>query len=141
MTDQLQFSLIYKVLYLLAFFSFLRLSNILPHSVNSFDKIRYMCVGDVIFSDHRTVIVLKWSNTFQDHVKTTTLDIPYLGCSTLCPVQAFSAMLTTLPSNVGSPRFQVLHGQVFKPLTESSVMKHLKSVSALLCLSRSRNLP
>ena len=34
--DHLQFPLIFKPLYLLAFFSFLRISNILPHAITSF---------------------------------------------------------------------------------------------------------
>ena len=45
----LQFPHIFKPLYLLAFFSFLRLSNILPHTANTFDKTRHLCVADVIF--------------------------------------------------------------------------------------------
>ena len=41
---------IYKSLYSLAFFSFLRISNILPHSVPSFDGTRQLCRGDIIFT-------------------------------------------------------------------------------------------
>ena len=90
----------------------------------------------LFFSNHRAVMVIKWSKTFQDRVKTTTLYIPFLGCSALCPVTPLSAMLTTLPTNVDSPLFQVPHGQAFKPLTDSAARKHLKSVSAWLGLSR-----
>ena len=46
---QLRYPLVYEALYLLAFFYFLRLSNILQHSVNSFDKSRHLGVGDLIF--------------------------------------------------------------------------------------------
>ena len=79
----LQFPVAYKVLHLLALFSFLRLSNILPHMANSFDKTRHLCVGDIIFSDSRTIFLIKWSKTIQDHVKTATLDVPHLGNSSL----------------------------------------------------------
>ena len=47
--DALQFPVIFKPLYLLAFFSFLRISNILPHAITSFDPTRQLAVGDVIF--------------------------------------------------------------------------------------------
>ena len=77
----LQFSLVYRALYLLAFFSFLRISNILPHTVKGFDKFRHLCVRDVVFASHRAVIVVKWSKTLQDRVKTTTIDILHLGAS------------------------------------------------------------
>ena len=46
---QLQCPLANKALYFLAFFSFLRLSHVLPHSDNTFDKTRHLCVGDAFF--------------------------------------------------------------------------------------------
>ena len=48
--DTLQFPFIFKPLYLLAFFSFLRISNILPHAITSFEPTHQLAVGDVIFS-------------------------------------------------------------------------------------------
>ena len=133
----LQFPHIFKTLYLLAFFSFLRLSNILPHTASTFDKTRHLCVTDVIFSDSKAVILLKWSKTFQDRVKTTTVNIPSLGASALCPVKALQAMIACNPSKQDSPLFQVPHGHTYKPLTDSAARKHLKSVSTLLALPRS----
>ena len=41
---------VFKPLYLLAFFSFLRLSNILPHSARKFDLTRHLTRGDLIFA-------------------------------------------------------------------------------------------
>ena len=70
-------------------------------------------------------------------MKATRIDIPSLGYSALCPVTALLAMLATLSTNADSPLIQVPHGQPFKPLTDSAVRKRLKSVSALLGISRS----
>ena len=78
----------------------MRQSNILPHSVNSFDKTRHLCVGDVIFSDHNAIIVIKWSKSFQDHVMTTIIDISSLGSPALGPETALSAMLATWLSSL-----------------------------------------
>ena len=125
----LKFPHTFKILYLLAFFSFLRLSNILPHTASTFDKTRHLCVADVIFLDSKAVIMLKWSKTFQDRVKTTTVNIPSLGSSALCPVKALQAMIACTPSNQDSPLFQVPHGHIYKPLTDSAARKHLKSVA------------
>ena len=55
---QLQFPLVYTALYLLAFFSILRISNILPHAAKNFDKTRHLCVEDVVFAFQRAVIVV-----------------------------------------------------------------------------------
>ena len=64
--DTLHFPFIFKPLYLLAFFSFLRISNILPHAITSFDPTRQLAVGDVIFSQNAAAIIIKWSKTLQD---------------------------------------------------------------------------
>ena len=47
--DQKQFPPAFKALYLFCFFSFMRLSNILPHSAAQFDLTRHLTRGDVIF--------------------------------------------------------------------------------------------
>ena len=58
--DNLEFLVVFKPLYLVVFFSFLRLSNVLPHSVASFDHTRQLARGDVIFGDSGAVLLLKW---------------------------------------------------------------------------------
>ena len=78
-------SQVYTALYLFCFFSFLRLSNIVPHALNAFDPTRHLCVGDVIFSDAGATVIIKWSKIMQDQVTSTTVTIPSLGASALCP--------------------------------------------------------
>ena len=114
----LQFPLVYTPLYLLAFFSFLRISNILPHTAKNFDKTRHLCVGDVVFAFQRATIVVKWSKTLQDRVKTTTVDISYLGASALCPIAALERMLATHPAHPDSPLFQIPQADLWSPLTD-----------------------
>ena len=40
---------IYKAIYLVAFFSFLRISNLVPHSIKSFSPLEQLTRGDVFF--------------------------------------------------------------------------------------------
>ena len=65
----------------------------------------------------------------------------YLGFilfhSALCPVRALREMLDRIPSNQDSALFQIPHGHIYKPLTDSAARKHLESVSTLLALHRS----
>ena len=70
-------------------------------------------------------------------MKTTTIDIPYLGASALCPIAALKQMLATYPSHQDSYLFQIPQGLAPKPLTDSAAKKHLKHVSVLLGLPRS----
>ena len=119
------------------YFSFLRLSNILPHATAGFDVTRHSCVGDVIFSFTGTIIVVKWSKTIQDRVSTATVVIPYLGNSPLCPVSAIRTMLSGGQSQTDKPLFQIQVSECWKDLTVSVARKHLKRVSSILALPRS----
>ena len=64
--DHMQFSQVFKPLYLLMFFSFLRISNVLPHAVNQFDFTRHLARGDVISGATGAVLLIKWSKTLQN---------------------------------------------------------------------------
>ena len=75
--------------------------------------------------------------TLQDRVKTTTVDIPYLGGSALCPIAALERMLATHPAHPDSPLFQIPQANLWSPLTDSAARKHLKQVSSLLGLQKS----
>ena len=61
--QKFEFSHIFAALYLLVFYSFLRLSNIVPHSFTGFDLSRHLARGDVIFGDTSAVVIIKWSKT------------------------------------------------------------------------------
>ena len=57
---------IFTALYLFAFFSVLRLSNILPHFIQLFDGTRQLCRGDIIFSSTpHAVGIVKWSKLYR----------------------------------------------------------------------------
>ena len=62
---------------------------------------------------------------------------PSLGKSALCPVKALREMLAYIPPDQDAPLFQIPHGQSYRPLTDSTARKHLKSISTLLALPRS----
>ena len=113
---------VFQALYSFCFFSFLRLSNILPHSVATFDPSRHLCRADVIFSHSK------------DRCKTTSVTIPALGQSPLCPVVAILAMFDLFPADKDSPLFQIPVAGSLTPLTDSMARKHLKQVSTALAL-------
>ena len=41
---------VFKAVYTLAFFSFLRLSNLVPHTVKSYSPLYHLARGDIIFA-------------------------------------------------------------------------------------------
>ena len=50
--------LVYKAVFLTAFFGFFRLSNIAPHAISEFDKAFHW--GDIFFRDKEVQLLLKW---------------------------------------------------------------------------------
>ena len=56
---------VFQALYYFSFFLFLRLSNLLPYTMASFDLTRQLCRGDLIFSPETIVVVTIWSKTLQ----------------------------------------------------------------------------
>ena len=86
--DQFPNQIIFKALYTISFFSFLRLSYLLPHSIKTFDISRQLCRGDIFFSQKTATILIKWSKTIQNRQEIKTIVIPLLDGSPICPVQA-----------------------------------------------------
>ena len=56
---------IFKAIYTLAFFSFVRLSNLVPHTRNAFSPYHQLARGDVIFAPPGLLLIIKWSKTMQ----------------------------------------------------------------------------
>ena len=78
--DTLPHPVVFKAVYLVAFFSFLRVSNFL-HSTKSFDPTGQLAIGDLFFCQDGVTILIKWSKTIQNRCDTNTISLPSLGSS------------------------------------------------------------
>ena len=63
--SQMQFSVVYKALYIFCVLSFMRLSNVLPHSSSNFDVTRHLTCWDVIFGQQVCTDIVKWSKRYR----------------------------------------------------------------------------
>ena len=131
-----KFPIIFRPLYLLCFFSFLRLSNILPHSVPTFDHTRQLARGDYIATIYGAIILIKWSKTIQNRKDMVTIPIPLLGDSPLCPIAALNGMIRLYPVSDNDPLFVIPRAKTLVPLTDSVARKHLKHISSHLGLPK-----
>ena len=113
----------------------MRLSNVLPHSAVKFDVTRHLSRGDVIFGPQVCTVLVKWSKTVQDRKKTTTISLPVLGSSDLCPVSTLKAMFQTIPASKNMPLVLVCRQGLLVPLADFAARKHLKSISTMLNIS------
>ena len=77
------FLVVFRPLYLVAFFSFMRLSNLLPHSASTFGHTRQSARGGVIFGQQGAVLVVTWSKTMQNRREFPTIPLPDLQESPL----------------------------------------------------------
>ena len=116
------------------FFSFLRLSNVLPHSIAKFDHTRQLARADVIFGTSGAVLLIKWSKTMQNRRDFVTISLPDLAGSHLCPVMALKVMFQRFPGSENSPVFVIPRPTGLVPLTDSVACKHLKDICRSLGL-------
>ena len=129
---QLENPLVFTAIYLLAFFSFLRLSNIVPHSTSTYDVSRHLACGDIIFGNDLAIIVVKWSKTNQFRDKVARISIPALSGSPLCPVTALRLLLQAVPGVPYDLLFTIFKQGSYIPLTDSMVRKNFKRITHML---------
>ena len=127
----IQHQVTFVALYSFCFFSFLRLSNLLPHTPNTFDITRHLARGDIIFTSFGAIVIIKWSKTMQDRKDTCTIAIPSLGHLEICPMTALKTMFACLPGTDNDPLFRIYKKGNVLPLTDSIARKHLKFLPCL----------
>ena len=135
MCDSMYMGFVCKAAILLSFFSFLRISNLVPHSIAKFDPLKQLARGDIFFAPPGAHILLKWSKTLQMNNSVRLLKIPHLGSSPICPVTALRTLLSLTPSGPNKPLFQVKLRQQWVPLSDTRLRKHFSTILARLQLS------
>ena len=128
--------LVYKAVFLTAFFGFFRLSNITPHAISEFDYTRHFTGGggDVFFRDKEVQLLLKWSKTMQYRNEYKLVSSPKLGASTICPYRALRNIMDLYKPGQESPLFQVQTSAGWQVLTDSRVRKVLATINQYMRL-------
>ena len=138
--DQCQFfhmGFVFKAAILLAYFAFLRISNLVPHTISSYDPLKQLARADVFFAHPGAHILLKWSKTMQMNNSIRVIKIPALGASPLCPVSALQDLLGNTPDQSNNHLFQIKCYKKWVPLTDTRLRKIFASILSSLHLSKS----
>ena len=123
-----------RVIFLVAFYAFLRMSNIAPHSSRQFSASVHFLRQDVIFAPPGAHLVLKWTKTLQDSTASHIVQIPYVENLLLCPVRALKALLRSRPLPPQAPLFaNIFHP--FSQIIDTHIRDALKSVLSTLNIS------
>ena len=119
---------VFKAAFLLSFFSFLRISNLVPHSIASYDYLKQLARGDILFAHPGAHLIIKWSKTLQDNNKVKVIKIPSLHHSILCLVSALKFLLKSTPGSKNVPLFQIKCFSSWVPLTDTRLRKNLSKI-------------
>ena len=130
--DAVPHGTLYKAVFLVAYFGFLCLSNIAPHSVMLFDCNRHLTAGDLIFTKIFLKVIIKWSKTIQTRDTIHCITIPCLKGSILSPWSACKAAMLMYLTTPDEPLFQSKVAGAWQPLTDSRVHKCLSRLNAIL---------
>ena len=123
----LEDSTILRAAFLLAFFAFLRMSNVAPHSRYKFDKNTHILRHDIIFQEPGAYILIKWTKTLQDRSAHHFVQVSALSSKSLCPVLALQQLLSfrTLPP---SSHLFVHKSPPFHPVIDTTLWDGLRKV-------------
>ena len=130
--DELYMGQVFKALFLMAFFGFFRLSNLCPHSLDSYDFTRHLSAGDIFFHNNILKVLLKWSKTIQSRDKVKIISLPGLGKAKICPIKAIKKLLTMYFPEKNQPLFQYKYPSGWKVLIDSKVRKTLSYLNTKL---------
>ena len=136
--DRIHMGFIFKAAILLSYFAFLRISNLVLHSIPAYNPLKQLARGDILFFPPGAHIILKWSKTLQMNNSLRILKIPSLSSSPLCPVAALKFMLKNTPASSNAPLFQILNHGTWVPLTASRLGKKFTLLLKKLGLQNSK---
>ena len=128
---------VYKTAILLSFFSFIRISKLVPHSMSNFNPLKQLAQGDIFFAPPGAHILLKWSKTMQMNNSVRLIKIPSLGSSSICPVKALKNLRSLTPKGSNKPLFQVKFRDHWVPLSDTRLRKQFSIILVKLQLQSS----
>ena len=119
---------LYISLFLLSFFGFFRISNLLPASPPQFSPLHHLARGDIIFTPSGAQVLLKWSKTLQSTSTSKIIHIPHIPGSPLCPVYHLKLFLRANPLPHNSPFFAYSQGSILHIVTHKQARARLREI-------------
>ena len=112
-------------LYLIAFFSLLRKSNLVSDSSYKFDPNKQLSRNNVIVGDSCMLLIITWSKTIQYGDRKLKIPLLAVRDNVLCPVSAYRRMCKLVPAKGNSPAFCIRQKSGWGPITYRHLTQHL----------------
>ncbi|XP_063430649.1 uncharacterized protein LOC134712741 isoform X1 [Mytilus trossulus] len=90
---------------MISFYAMLRKSQFANNSRTTFNPKEQLTRGDIQITEEGLIIDIQWSKTSQKHKNIHQIPLKRVEDCTLCPVLAYSRMVTMLPALPGEPAF------------------------------------
>jgi integrase len=128
-------------LFTAAFFSFLRKSNLVAPSSQTFDHNRHLTRNDIKFTASGCFLRLQWSKTRQHKDGIHIVPLPSIPHSPLCAVTAIHHYFTLVPASPDAPFFCLPTATGLAPVTASFFTSTLKRLISTLGLAAANYSP
>ena len=132
--DHLSDPILFRAIFLCAFYAFLRMSNVAPHSIARFDPDKHFLRQDVIFAPPGAHLIIKWTKTLQDNKSHHVVQLPTIENMYLCPVRALKALLKSRQLPPTSPLF-ASQTPPFNHILDSHIRQALKTILSIRNIS------
>ena len=96
---------VFKAIYLLAFFGFFRLASLVPSHAKLFNSTRFPLVKDIVWTTDGFQLILKCAKNMQNSDEFKIIHIPKLSCDSICPVIAIKTLIRELKLTANEPLF------------------------------------
>lgn len=125
-----QIDQVFWALFLVAFFLMARKSNLVPRSAKDFDPRKQLQRRDILVSRDTIMVALKWSKTNQCGSRLLQVPLMAVPGSVLCPVEAYTNMVSAVPAKGRSPAFCIPVGGTVVPVVYGHFQSFLRTVIA-----------
>ena len=122
-------------LFLVAFFSFLRKSNLVSSTASTFDCQRDLTRRDIKFTMSGCFLHIKWSKTRQHKEGIHIVPLPSIPHSPLCPVTAIHHFFSLVPASPDDPFFCFPTATSLTPVVRSKCNIFSIIRSCVICFS------
>ena len=103
--DILSDPVLFRTVFLVAFYGFLRMSNIDPHSSFKFNPDFHSLRQALIIAPPGAHLSIKWTKPLQHHKSHHWIQLPSIDNHFLCPVRALHVLLASRPLPPSTPLF------------------------------------
>jgi hypothetical protein len=125
----LPLDIFYKAAFIFAYMVLLRISNIAPHSMATFDPLRHLRRGDIVLHSNFLVINLWWTKTLQRYRQAARITLFPIPNSSLCPINAFHALQRAFPVRATDPFLSYRSDVPLFMVTQSDLRRALKKLN------------